>query len=99
MLRSWCTLQRLGSRDYEALRVAKHSNWSDHHKPALWPTYGRKVGDVIRLGARRKKTETAPRRIDNAKDMTLPTFPSLTLHMFEAITPLKVMLRLTLTIA
>jgi len=99
MLRSWCTLQRLGSRNYEALRVAKHSNWSDHHKPALGLLMAARWEMLFRLGARRKKTETAPRRIDNAKDMTLPTFPSLTLHMFEAITPLKVMLRLTLTIA
>lgn len=39
----------------------------------LWPQGGRCYSHPR---CAKKRTETAPRRIDNAKDMTLPTFPS-----------------------
>jgi hypothetical protein len=84
----------LESRDYEALRVAKHSNWSDHHKTGSWPAYGHKVGRCYSHPlVRERKDRDCASKIDNAKDMTFaPTFSLPTLHMFEALMPLKAML-------
>jgi len=51
---------------------------------------GRKVGDVIRTPPWcAKKDRDCASKIDNAKDMTLPTLSLPTLHKFEPLTPLK----------
>jgi len=56
------------------LRVAKHSNWSDHHNPALGLLMAAGWEMLFAPPGARRKDRDCASKIDNAKDMTLLTF-------------------------